>query len=94
MEAEAEAGGASGGRKFLESLEAEAEASKMEARRRLRLRLRTVFESFIFYLKSIQNISILNFSMFLLLLLSTAHAPEYNSIQISKVFSARIFFGS
>ena len=43
---EAEAGGASGGRKFLESLEAE--ASKMEARRRLRLRLRKVFESFIF----------------------------------------------
>ena len=43
---EAEAGGASGGRKFLESLEAE--ASKMEARRRLRLRLRRVFESFIF----------------------------------------------
>ena len=43
---EAEAGGASGGRKFLESLEAEAEASKMEARRRLRLR--RVFENFIF----------------------------------------------
>ena len=85
-----EAGGASGGEAFLESLEAE--ASKMEARRRLRLR--TVFESFIFYLKSIQNISILNFSMFLLLLLSTADAPECNSIQISKVFSARIFFDS
>ena len=47
VEAEAEAGGASGGRKFLESLEAE--ASKMEARRRLRLR--TFFESFIFFLK-------------------------------------------
>ena len=89
---EAEAGGASGGRKFLKSLEAE--ASKMEARRRLRLRLRTVFESYIFYLKSIQNISILNFSMFLLLLLSTAHALECNSIQISEVCSARILFGS
>ena len=41
---EAEAGGASGGEAFLESLKAEAEASKT----RLRLHLRKGFENFIF----------------------------------------------
>ena len=62
-----EAVGASRGEVFFESLEAEEKASKI----RLRLRLRIVFDNFFFNLKSIRIIPILNFSKFLLLLLST-----------------------
>ena len=87
VEAEAEAGGASGGRKFLESLEAE--ASEMEARRRLRLR--KIFESLIFQPKKYLKCPYFEFSTFLLFLLSSEHAPECRSIKSVKV-SVRDYF--